>query len=311
MDNQDNKNCQDNQCCDKQSCCQEEQVQQKQQCCTSNSCESEEQVKNNVKQRYGEICEQTKQINAASFCGVGGCGSSSGCGTIDYAVFAENYEKLSGYVPEADLGLGCGIPTEFAQLKKGDIVLDLGSGAGNDCFIARALVGESGKVIGVDMTPNMIRKAQLNSDKYNFRNVEFRYGDISDLPILDNFVDVAISNCVINLVPDKRKVFQEIKRVLKSNGHFSISDVLTTGDLPLSIRKASELHVGCVSGALRKDIQLKILEELGFIDIQIKKEKVIDFPDELMLKYVSQEELKEFQNSGIKIISATIYAKKQ
>lgn len=151
------------------------------------------------------------------------------------------------------MGLGCGIPTEFAQVKKGDFVLDLGSGAGNDCFIARALCGESGKVIGVDMTPEMIRKAQLNSDKHNFRNVEFRSGDIEDLPLLDNFVDVVISNCVINLVPDKSKVFREIHRVLKPGGHFSISDVLTTGVLPDPIRKGGELYVGCVSGALLKD----------------------------------------------------------
>ncbi|CAD8145116.1 unnamed protein product [Paramecium octaurelia] len=265
---------------------------------------AEEQIINNVKLRYGEICEQKQQVNL-------GCCSTSGCGTIDYALFAEKYQNLQGYIPEADLGLGCGIPTEFAELKKGDVVLDLGSGAGNDCFIAKAQVGEGGRVIGVDMTPSMIRKAQLNSDKYNIRNVEFRQGDITDIPVLDNYVDVVISNCVINLVPDKRKVFSEIHRVLKQNGHFSISDVLSTGDLPLAIRKAQELHIGGVSGALRKDIYLKTLEDLGFIDIQIKKEKVIDFPDELMLKYVSQEELNEFQNSGTKILSATIFARKK
>ncbi|CAD8124581.1 unnamed protein product [Paramecium sonneborni] len=284
---------------DKKNCQQEEQNKADK----NMSDETEDQIKNNVKQRYGEICDSISQS--------GGCCSQTGCGTIDYAVFAENYEKQQGYIPEADLGLGCGIPTEFAEIKKGDIVLDLGSGAGNDCFIARALVGDTGKVIGVDMTPNMIRKAQLNSDKYNFRNVEFRYGDITELPILDNFIDVVISNCVINLVPDKKKVFQEIKRVLKSNGHFSISDVLATGDLPLAIREASELHICGLSGALRKDIYLKQLEEIGFTQIQIKKEKIIEIPDDVILQHVSQEVFQEFKKSGTKILSATLIAKKQ
>lgn len=212
---------------------------------------------------------------------------------------------------EADLGLGCGIPTEFAQIKKGDLVLDLGSGAGNDCFIARTLCGEAGKVIGVDMTPEMIRKAQLNSDRHNFRNVEFRQGDIENLPVLDNYVDVVISNCVINLVPDKRKVFKEIHRVLKPGGHFSISDVLTEGELPPEIKHASALYVGCVSGALRKEVQLEIIKELGFAEVEIKKERVIDVPDELMLKYVSKEQLEDFKKSGVKILSATFVARKQ
>ncbi|CAD8109049.1 unnamed protein product [Paramecium primaurelia] len=303
MDNCVQQNCEENQLCDKQHCNQQKDAQQ-QLGSNTNCCESEEQIKNNVKQRYGEICEQKLSINS-------GCCSTSGCGTIDYALFAEKYQNLQGYIPEADLGLGCGIPTEFAELKKGDVVLDLGSGAGNDCFIAKAQVGESGRVIGVDMTPSMIRKAQLNSDKYNIRNVEFRQGDITDIPVLDNYVDVVISNCVINLVPDKRKVFSEIHRVLKQNGHFSISDVLSTGDLPLAIRQAQELHIGGVSGALRKDVYLKTLEELGFTDIKIKKEKVIDFPEELMLQYVSKEVLNEFENSGTKILSATIFARKK
>ncbi|KAM3137919.1 hypothetical protein pb186bvf_010000 [Paramecium bursaria] len=273
-----------------------------------NCCGQQEQdqsIKDAVKDAYGQIAKQSKDSNEQSFCGVG-----TGCGTIDYAIFAENYQNLEGYDPNADLGLGCGIPTEFAQVRKGHIVLDLGSGAGNDCFVARALCGPEGKVIGVDMTPEMIRKAQLNSDKNGFRNVEFRFGDIENLPILDNFIDVVISNCVINLVPDKRKVFREIYRVLKPGGMFSISDVLTTGILPASIRKGSELYVGCVSGALLREEQIEIIKEIGFNDVEIKKEKTIHAPDELLLKYVNQEELADFRNSGVKIISATIVARK-
>ena len=166
-----------------------------------------------VKEKYGEIASQSKGKNESSCCGATGC-----CSSVDYSIFSENYSQLEGYNPDADLGLGCGIPTEFARITKGNTVIDLGSGAGNDCFVARALVGESGNVIGIDMTEAMIEKARANAQKLGFTNVEFRLGDIENMPVSDSTADVIISNCVLNLVPDKEKAFGEIFRVLKPGG---------------------------------------------------------------------------------------------
>ncbi|HQF43564.1 MAG TPA: methyltransferase domain-containing protein, partial [Ignavibacteriaceae bacterium] len=160
-------------------------------------------VKEIVKEKYAEIA-----VSSARKC----CCGSSNNKVVDYTIMKDNYENLDGYVAEADLGLGCGLPTEFAEIKKGDTVVDLGSGAGNDVFVARALVGNEGKVIGIDFTDEMIIKANLNLDKLGYRNVEFKYGEIEDLPIDDNFADVVVSNCVLNLVPDKQKAFNEIFR---------------------------------------------------------------------------------------------------
>jgi len=174
---------------------------------TKKIMKTSEELKNVVKEKYSEIANQTKQENEESCCGVGGC-----C-TVDHAVFAEDYSKLGGYNSDADLGLGCGIPTEFAQIKEGDTVLDLGSGAGNDCFVDRELVGASGKVIGVDMTDVMIDKARENAEKLNFNNVEFRKGDIESLPIGGNRIDTVISNCVLNLVPDKEGICRNLSSV--------------------------------------------------------------------------------------------------
>ena len=164
-------------------------------------------IKDMVRSKYGEIAAQSKEQNAASCCGAGECS------TVDYTIFSEDYTKLKGYVSDADLALGCGVPTEFAQIREGDVVVDLGSGAGNDAFVARAITGESGKVIGVDMTPQMIDKARENADALGFNNVEFRLGDIENMPIAANRADVVISNCVLNLVPDKHRAFEEMYRV--------------------------------------------------------------------------------------------------
>ncbi|MDX5418277.1 MAG: arsenite methyltransferase, partial [Hymenobacteraceae bacterium] len=201
-------------------------------------------------------------------------------------------------------------PTEFAQIKKGDTVIDLGSGAGNDCFVARALVGESGKVIGVDMTEAMIKKARENADKLGFNNVEFRQGEIEDLPIAGNRADVVVSNCVLNLVPDKQKAFSETYRVLKPGGHFSISDVVLVGELPEGLVKASEMYAGCVSGAIQKEEYLKIISEAGFVNITVQKEKAIEVPDEILRDYLNEEEIKAFRNSNTGIFSITVYGDK-
>ncbi len=263
-----------------------------------------EDLKDVVKEKYTEIANQSKEENETSCCGAGGCS------TVDHAVFAEDYTALKGYNSDADLGLGCGIPTAFIQIKEGDTVLDLGSGAGNDCFVARAMVGESGKVMGIDMTDIMIEKARENADKLNFNNVEFRKGDIENMPIGGNQIDVVISNCVLNLVPDKVKAFSETYRVLKPGGSFSVSDVVLKGDLPERLKNDAEMYAGCVSGAIQMDEYMKIINATGFADVIVQKETMIDLPEAILLKYVSDVELNEFKTGKIGIYSITVSATK-
>jgi len=262
-------------------------------------------IKEIVKEKYSEIAQQSKSQNETSCCGSGGC-----CSDIDYTIFSENYDKIDGYNPDADLGLGCGIPTEFAHIRKGDTVVDLGSGAGNDCFVARALTGESGKVIGIDMTDAMIEKARGNAEKLGFNNVEFRLGDIEKMPLTANKADVIVSNCVLNLVPDKAKAFSEIYRVLKPGGHLSVSDVVIKGELPQQIKEAAEMYVGCVSGALEIDEYLQTMQDAGLKNIQINKEKAITVPDEVLLGFLNADQLKVFKEAGSGILSITVYAEK-
>lgn len=266
--------------------------------------ENKENIKEIVKEKYADIAKQMKIVNESSCCGVGSCTG------VDYTVFSEDYSNLKGYNPDADLGLGCGLPTEFALIKEGDIVIDLGSGAGNDAFVARAIVGEKGKVIGIDFTDEMIRKARENNDKLGFNNVEFRFGDIEKMPITSNIADVIISNCVLNLVPDKEKAFEEIYRVLKPGGHFSVSDIVATGELPQSIKNGAELYAGCVSGAIKKEEYLEIIEDAGFENLKIQKERIIDIPDEIYLKFISEEEHKKFKETRVNLISINVYADK-
>jgi SAM-dependent methyltransferase len=264
-----------------------------------------EDIKKIVKEKYSEIGEQSKNQNEQSCCGV-----NSRCCGVDYTIFSDSYIKLDGYHSEADLGLGCGLPTEFARIKKGDTVIDLGSGAGNDCFVARAIAGDEGLVIGIDFTEAMIKKANENNTKLEYNNVQFRFGDIEELPVTANKADVVISNCVLNLVPNKEKAFTEIYRVLKPDGHFSISDVVLQGELPEDIKKAAEMYAGCVSGALQKDEYISIIRNTGFKNIQIQKEKQIVIPDEILLKYLSEIELNAFKESQTRILSITVYGEK-
>lgn len=261
-----------------------------------------------VKDRYTLIAEQDKEINMASCCGEGGCSGSSSI--PDFTVFSDSYENLNGYMPEADLGLGCGLPTEFALIEPGDTVVDLGSGAGNDCFVARAITGETGKVIGIDFTELMIEKARTNVKKLGYKNVQFRFGDIENIPLTSNVADVVISNCVLNLVPDKPKAFSEIYRILKQGGHFSVSDVVLTGELPQELAKAATMYAGCISGAMQKNDYLSTIMDAGFIDVKIQKEKKIDVPDEILIQFISQPELEEFKKSGTGIFSVTVFASK-
>lgn len=271
---------------------------------------TDNELKQLVKEKYTQIALQSKEENETSCCGAScGCSTDSGYRN-DTVVMAEDYSKLQGYVSGADLGLGCGLPTEYAQIKEGDTVLDLGSGAGNDCFVARSIAGESGKVIGVDMTEVMIEKAKRNAEKLGFTNVEFRLGEIEDLPLASNRVDVVVSNCVLNLVPNKENAFKETFRVLKPGGHFSISDIVLAGQLPEGLQQDAAMYAGCVSGAIQKDEYLEIIHKAGFVNIQVQKQRRITLPDEILLQYISPEGVETFKNSGTGIFSVTVYAEK-
>jgi ubiquinone/menaquinone biosynthesis C-methylase UbiE len=259
-----------------------------------------------VKEKYGSIAKQSVLSNPSSCCGSSGC-----CGELEFSMIGDEYQNMEGHNPEADLGLGCGIPTEFAQIKKGDTVVDLGSGAGNDCFVARALVGENGKIIGIDMTESMIEKARQNNLELGYENVEFRLGDIEDVPVSNSTADVVISNCVLNLVPDKEKAFAEIYRILKPGAHLSISDVVLKGELPEKIKQASEMYVGCVAGAMQINDYLKIVGDSGLINIKVQKDKPILIPEQTLRNYLSPQEITAYYQSGSGIFSITVYAEKK
>ncbi len=267
---------------------------------------NDSQLKQLVKEKYSEIANQSKDTNAASCCGA----TSACCGDDVYNIMADDYTKLEGYNPDADLGLGCGLPTEFAKIKEGDTVIDLGSGAGNDAFVARKLTGEKGKVIGIDFTDAMIGRARDNAEKLGLNNVEFRQGDIDDMPVTANKADVIVSNCVLNLVPNKHKVFSEVYRVLKPGGHFSISDIVLEGELPAKWKEVAEFYAGCVSGAIQKSEYLGIIEEAGFKNISLQKDKTIVIPDTILADYLSAEEIAEYKSGKTRIASITVYAEK-
>ena len=263
-----------------------------------------EELKSIVKEKYGKIALQTDKDNSC-------CGNSSCCGTgVDYTVFSESYEKQEGYNPDADMNLGCGIPTDYAGIKKGDHILDLGSGAGNDCFVARALVGESGYVTGLDMTEPMVLKARENCEKLKYNNVEFIQGDIEEMPFKEKQFDVVISNCVLNLVPDKSLAFSEIFRVLKSGGHFCVSDVVLKGTLSDKMVKDAEMYAGCVSGASEMNEYLKIIKETGFVNVKVQKQKEIKLPETLLSEYNDPDELKAYCTGDTGIFSITVSAER-
>ncbi len=263
------------------------------------------ELKEIVKEKYGQIANQSKQQNTSSCCGTSAC-----CSTTDYSVFSDSYNKVEGYLAEADLGLGCGIPTQYAGIEKGHHVLDLGSGAGNDCFVARSIVGETGKVTGLDFTDEMLVKANENREKLGYTNVEFVRGDIEEMPILDDSIDVVVSNCVLNLVPDKNKSFSEIHRVLRTRGHFCVSDVVIKGDLPEKILHDAEMYAGCVAGAVDWNEYIGIIEKQGFTDVKVHTSKQIEIPDEILSFYLNGEELRQFKQSGTGLFSITVSAYK-
>lgn len=260
---------------------------------------TEKNIKEVVKQKYSEIA-----VASARKC----CCGSSNNKIVGYQIMKDEYDNLEGYLAEADLGLGCGLPTEFAAIKKGDVVVDLGSGAGNDVFVARALVGDEGKVVGIDFTDEMIIKANFNNDKLGFKNVEFKLGEIEDLPLTNNFADVVVSNCVLNLVPNKDKAFLEIFRILKPGAHFCVSDIVIKGELNPELKKSAEMYAGCVAGALQQDEYLGIIKQTGFVNVDIKKSKIIELPDEILRKYLDDKGIELYKEKVKGIFSITITA---
>jgi len=272
--------------------------------------ENEQAIKEMVRQKYSEVALKGKEDNQASCCDTDCCSEEVNSIMNDSSIMSDNYAELKGYNPDADLGLGCGLPTQFAQIKRGDVVIDLGSGAGNDCFIARSETGETGKVIGIDFSTPMLERARINAEKLGYNNLEFREGDIENMPVSANSADVVVSNCVLNLVPNKDGVFKEIFRVLKQGGHFSISDIVLIGTLPAKIQQAAEMYAGCVAGAIQKNAYLELINSNGFQNITIQKEKPIILPDATLSEYLTPAEIQEFRQSGTGIYSVTVFAQK-
>jgi len=261
-------------------------------------------LKNIVKAKYSEIAHQDKADNAASCCG------ATPTSNKVYNIMMDDYSDVAGYTPDADLGLGCGLPTAYARIQPGDTVIDLGSGAGNDCFVARHETGAEGKIIGIDFTEAMIQKARLNAEKLGYNNVEFREGDIDNMPVSNDLADVVVSNCVLNLVPNKGAVIAEIFRVLKPGGHFSISDIVLVGELPEALRNDAEMYAGCVAGAIQQNDYLHFIEKSGFINIQLQKSKSITLPDDILANYLDEKGIAAFKDGSTGIFSITVYAEK-
>jgi SAM-dependent methyltransferase len=274
----------------------------------------DEDIRKSVRQGYGSIAK-----DQGSCCGPQ-AGSCCGPQTVSQETITKNIgyrdEDLQGVPEGADLGLGCGNPIALASLKEGETVVDLGSGAGLDCFIAARQVGKSGKVIGIDMTVEMIERARENATKGGFDNVEFRLGEIENLPVADDAADIIISNCVINLSPDKDRVFEESYRVLKPGGRLMVSDIVLMKELPARIRQSIQAYIGCLSGADMKSEYLRKIEHTGFQDVRIMEENV--FPVDLMQNdptaqalykelAVTPEELEKLQDA---IVSIRVSAKK-
>jgi arsenite methyltransferase len=262
---------------------------------------SEKEVKEIVKNKYAEIAV------ASSSCGC--CGTKSK--VIDYSMMRDDYSELNGYEKDADMGLGCGVPTEYAGIKNGDTVVDLGCGAGNDIFVARPYAGENGKLIGIDFTDEMLEKANKNKMKLGLENVEFRKGEIENLPIDSNVADVVISNCVLNLVPDKQKAFSEIYRILNNDGHFCVSDIVIKGELLSKLKSSAEMYAGCVAGAIQEEDYIGIINKTGFVEVEIKRTKVIELPNKILNEYLNQDEIKTFKENKIGIFSITVVGYKR
>jgi arsenite methyltransferase len=263
---------------------------------------SKDGVREVVRHKYAEIAASDHHAKSTSCCG-GGCDSA-----VDYSMIGDAYDGVAGYVADADLGLGCGLPVQHAGLRPGQTVLDLGSGAGLDVFVARNEVGASGHVIGVDMTAEMIARARENTRKSGFDNVEFRLGEIEHLPVLSDSIDVVVSNCVLNLVPDKVQAFAELFRVLKPGGHFCISDVVASRELPDWVKGIAEAYAGCVSGAIPKQDYMQVIRDAGFTGLNVAAERRIDVPIELIERALTEEQQEAATDMDLHVMSVTVTA---
>lgn len=264
------------------------------------SANNKDDLKELVKQRYNEVA--LLSTSEADKC----CCNPAAPSKKVFTIMSEDYSKLKGYEPDADLGVGCGLPTQYAGIKEGDIVVDLGSGAGNDCFIAREEVGERGRVIGIDFSPNMLEKARKNAEKRGFKNVEFMEGDIENMPLPDNAVDVVVSNCVLNLLPQKNKIFKEIYRVLKPGAHFCISDVVLNGAFPKEFTDNASMYAGCIASAIQREDYLGEIEKAGFKDINVARTKIIIIPDDVLEEHLDKATIQKYKTGNVGIYSITV-----
>ena len=267
--------------------------------------ENNQNLKELVKQRYSELALNADEPKGCC-CGRNPASPSKKVFTI----MSEDYTNLKGYEPDADLGVGCGLPTQYADINKGDTVVDLGSGAGNDCFIARAEVGESGRVIGIDFSPEMILKARKSALKRGYTNVEFLEGDIEEMPLHDNTADVIVSNCVLNLLPQKNIIFKEIYRVLKPGGHFCISDVVLNGIFPKEFTDNAAMYAGCIASAIQREDYLKEIEKADFMDIRVERTKTVLIPDEVLYEHLDEATIRKYKSGNVGIYSITVTGRK-
>ncbi|MFO7923069.1 MAG: arsenite methyltransferase [Bacteroidales bacterium] len=263
-------------------------------------------IKNIVREKYSRIAQKSDDPLIRENC----CGSTDCCSGSDYTVFSESYKNLEGYNPDADLGLGCGIPTDYAVIKAGNHVLDLGSGAGNDCFVVRSLVGVTGRVTGLDFSDDMLKKSNENVKKLGYINVGFVKGDIEQMPFPDGQFDVIVSNCVLNLVPGKVKAFTEMFRVLKPGGHFCISDVVVEGEMSEKLRVNAEMYAGCVSGAMKYNDYLDVISQTGFKQVQVHKKRELAIPDHIPGENIDAAETEPFKTGITGLYSITLSAVK-
>jgi len=259
-----------------------------------------DQMKDAVRRKYAQIASGTSES----------CCSPDAKDDLDVTMIGDEYDGVDGYLEDADLKLGCGIPTDVAGIETGDAVLDLGSGAGLDAFVARRITGETGRVDGVDFTPEMVKKARANADSLGYDNASFHEGDIEDLPLDADTYDVVISNCVLNLVPDKDAAFAEMHRVLRPGGHFCVSDVVTRGTLPDDVRRSAALYAGCIAGALPESDYLQRLRDAGFENVEVASEKTIDVPDDVLTEHADEDDVRAFRASGGALVSITVRGQK-
>lgn len=263
-------------------------------------------LKELVRQRYNELALSDQ---APESCCCNPMAPAAPSGKV-FTLMSEDYSQLKGYEPDADLGVGCGLPTQYARIQKGDTVVDLGSGAGNDCFIAREETGAEGQVFGIDFAPQMLARARANAARRGFTNIEFLEGDIENMPLPGKTADVVVSNCVLNLLPRKDRIFNEICRVLKPGGHFCISDVVLDGTFPKEFTDNAALYAGCIASAIQREEYLGEIEKAGFSDIKVERTKTVSIPDEVLQEHLDEAILAKYKAGNVGIYSITVTGKR-